>query len=148
MSGMGWWLPHSLAGFSSCLRRPQLCSAKQRTDEEARREERRDKKKNAPNLIKSKGIAPKLCTCDLYGVGKISRKCHGSIWTQTLGISDHVQECSFSPQNKIGSILRARVDSIKFTHGVASTHVFARIKPTKSSPNALLKKKSSPNAYI
>ena len=48
-------------------------------DEEARREERRDKKKNAPNSIKSKGIAPKLCTGDLYGVLKLSRKRHGSI---------------------------------------------------------------------
>jgi len=92
--------------------------------------------KNARNSTESKRIAPKLCIGDLHGVGKLSRKSHVSNRTQTLGISDHVQECSFSPQNEIGSILRARVDSIKLTHGVASTHVFARIKPTKSSPNA------------
>ena len=90
MSETGWWLPHSLAGWSSCSHRPQLCSAEQRIDEEARREERRDKKKNAPNSIKSKGIAPKRCTGDLYGVLKLSRKRHGSIWTQTPGISVHV----------------------------------------------------------
>ena len=102
------------------------------------KEGRRDKKKNAWNSTKSKGIAPKLCTGDLHGVGKISQKSHVSIRTQTPGISDHVQECSFCPQNEIGSILRARVDSIKFTHGVASTHVFARIKPTESSPNAYI----------
>ena len=100
------------------------------------KDDRINKEENARNLTKSKGIAPKLCTGDLHGVGKLSRKSHVSIRTQTQGISDHEQECSFSHQNEIGSILHACVDSIKFTHGVASTHVFARIKPTKSSLNA------------
>ena len=94
-----------------------------------------NKEENARNLTKSKGIAPRLCIGDLRGVRKLSRKNHVSIRTQTAGISYHEQECSFSHQNEIGSILRARVDSIKFT---ASTHVFTRIKATKSSPNALI----------
>ena len=64
----------------------------QRTEDEAGREGQRDEEKNAQNSTKSKGIAPKHCTGDLHGVGKLSQKSHVSIQIQTAGISDHVQE--------------------------------------------------------
>ena len=38
------------------------------------KDDRINKEENARNLTKSKGIAPKLCTGDLHGVGKLSQR--------------------------------------------------------------------------
>lgn len=67
------------------------------------------------NLIKSKGLALKFCTGDLYEDGELSRKNHRPESIQTPEKSDHIQKREKIPKKEISLILDARVELIKFS---------------------------------
>jgi hypothetical protein len=66
-------------------------------------------------LHKSKGIALKFCTDQIQQTTNLFPKNHRLRLTQTPENLDHDQERKFSPKNKIGLNLDARVKLIQIT---------------------------------